>query len=215
MSHDRNKFGGTWDKDAFDAIAKEKIAAEEDDADRLAKAEYIRKNPVQRNPLNREESRQASGQIDIEGQVGKIKMTTAKAAAADRVGVFHCPATGKTFSDHITYLDHINGKKYQKAMGMNMRVERSSLSDVKSRLKAHAVIQQEKKDTTFEERFVSLETRMQNAREDEQQAKRQRVERKQEKKEREQEELKKELESGLDEEQKEMAAMMGLPLSFC
>ena len=38
--------------------------------------------------------------------------------------------TGKTFSDNITYLDHINGKKYQKELGMNMRVERSTKDDV-------------------------------------------------------------------------------------
>eukprot|EP00958_Prasinococcus_capsulatus_P003578 scaffold323_cov414-Prasinococcus_capsulatus_cf.AAC.60 len=39
--------------------------------------------------------------------------------------------------DSISYLDHINGKKQQKMLGMSMRVERSNVHQVKDRLKFH------------------------------------------------------------------------------
>merc|ERR1712196_359884 len=118
-----------WDKEAAAARAAEKDAAE-DDGGRLALAQKIREKPVERNPLSRDASRKGAGNVDYMSQIGKVKMTTSKAAAEDRVGAFYCPLTGKTFSDHI------NGKKYQRELGMNMRVERSSASDVKRKLKA-------------------------------------------------------------------------------
>ena len=109
----------TWDKQAAATRAVEKDAlAENPDA---ALAQRIRDKPVERNPRSRDASRGAAGNTDYMSQVGKVKMTTSKDAAKDRVGAFHCPLTGKTFSDDITYLDHINGKKYQKELGMNMR----------------------------------------------------------------------------------------------
>ena len=38
--------------------------------------------------------------------------------------------------DSVNYLDHINGKKHAKKMGFSMRVERSSVGDVKDRFKS-------------------------------------------------------------------------------
>lgn len=35
--------------------------------------------------------------------------------------------------DSINFLDHINGKKHQRNLGMSMKVERSSLDQVKER----------------------------------------------------------------------------------
>ena len=36
--------------------------------------------------------------------------------------------------DSLTYLDHINGKKHQRNLGMSMRIERSSLDQVSRKL---------------------------------------------------------------------------------
>lgn len=153
----------TWDKEAAAQRQKEKDAALEDGGAQ-EKARKIREKPVERNPLSAEVSRAGAGNTDYMGQIGKVKMATAKDATKDRVGAFYCPVTilspppsfsvgdtnwpserissslltrrfcsqltGKTFSDNITYLDHINGKKYQRELGMNMRVERSSKDDV-------------------------------------------------------------------------------------
>jgi hypothetical protein len=42
--------------------------------------------------------------------------------------------TGVTVQNSLAYLDHIHGKKYQRAMGMSMRVKAAELSEVQSRL---------------------------------------------------------------------------------
>ena len=47
-------------------------------------------------------------------------------------GGFVCKETGKVMRDSISYLDHINGKKQQKMLGMSMRVERSNVHQVSS-----------------------------------------------------------------------------------
>ena len=42
---------------------------------------------------------------------------------------FMCKETGVVLRDSSSYLDHINGKKQQKALGLSMRVERSTAGE--------------------------------------------------------------------------------------
>jgi len=191
--------------------AREKDAENDEDAQRLAQAQKIREKPVERNPLSRDHSRKVAGDVDYMKMVGKSKSISAKEAAKDRVGAFYCPLTGKTFSDNITYLDHINGKKYQKELGMKMRVERSTTSDVKSLLKRKKVEADEEKAAAAQgDTFVGLDARMARAREDEEARKKQRKDYREDKKKREQEKLQQEQMEGVDP----MMAMMGLPMGF-
>lgn len=41
-----------------------------------------------------------------------------------------------TTQDSVTYLDHINGKWHQRALGISMRVDKSSAENVKAKLEA-------------------------------------------------------------------------------
>ena len=50
---------------------------------------------------------------------------------------FKCKETGVILRDSMSYLDHINGKKQQRALGMSMRVERSTVDQVKARFESH------------------------------------------------------------------------------
>lgn len=50
--------------------------------------------------------------------------------------------------DSINFLDHINGKKHQRNLGMSMKVERSSLDQVKDRFNKNKRKVEEKKNTT-------------------------------------------------------------------
>lgn len=65
--------------------------------------------------------------------------------------------------DSINFLDHINGKKHQRNLGMSMRVERSSLDQVKKRFdmkkKEH---EQKKKDYDIEQRMRELKEEVRN-----------------------------------------------------
>ena len=46
---------------------------------------------------------------------------------------FQCKETGVVLHDSSAYLDHINGKKQMKARGLSMRVERSTVDQVKAK----------------------------------------------------------------------------------
>ena len=62
--------------------------------------------------------------------------------------------------DSINFLDHINGKKHQRNMGMSMKVERSSLDQVKARFAMNKKKQEDdekKKDYDFDSRIKELE----------------------------------------------------------
>ena len=62
--------------------------------------------------------------------------------------------------DSINFLDHINGKKHQRNMGMSMKVERSTLSQVKERFAMNKRKKEEvekKKEYDFDARMKELE----------------------------------------------------------
>merc|ERR1712130_139057 len=55
------------------------------------------------------------------------------------------------------FLDHINGKKHQRNLGMSMRVERSTLDQVKERFaKNKAKLEEKKVDYDFDQRMMEL-----------------------------------------------------------
>ena len=56
------------------------------------------------------------------------------AEGAPSTSAFVSKKTGVVVQNSLAYLDHIHGKKYQRAMGMSMRVKAAELSDVQSRL---------------------------------------------------------------------------------
>ena len=99
----------TWNKEEAAAKAREKDALADPDGQAAALAQKIREKPVERNPLSRDQSRDKAGNVDYMGQVGKVKMTTSKAAAKDRVGAFYCPVCYPILYVHTMcrcYLSH-------------------------------------------------------------------------------------------------------------
>ena len=52
-------------------------------------------------------------------------------------GGYYCKVCDCTVKDSISWLDHVNGKKHNRALGMNMRCERATLEGVQARLKDH------------------------------------------------------------------------------
>merc|ERR1712014_534951 len=54
---------------------------------------------------------------------------------------FYCSILKKVcqclLKDSLTYLDHINGKWHQRALGLTMRVEKSGVEKVRERIKLH------------------------------------------------------------------------------
>ena len=133
---------------------------------------------------------------------------------------WHCKVCDCFLKDSMAYLDHINGKKHQRTLGFTMRVEQSSIGDVKARLEAHKRKLEDGNNNNNSETAAkkkaeeSAMEKMAKVREEEEEAKRlKKEERKQRKEEKKQklEEEDGEEEEGADETEMdpEMAAMMG------
>ncbi|PHT28288.1 hypothetical protein CQW23_32103 [Capsicum baccatum] len=107
--------------------------------------------PVQRKPLKPRDY-----QVDLESRLGKTQehdlglglldlgqcyekletlVVTPIAPLSQQAG-YYCPVCECVVKDSANYLDHINGKKHQRALGMSMRVERSSLEQVQQRFES-------------------------------------------------------------------------------
>jgi U4/U6.U5 tri-snRNP component SNU23 len=72
-------------------------------------------------------------------------------------------------------MDHVNGKKHNRALGMNMRCERATIEDVQARLKSHKPSDRKKTSAgdPFSERSAleELDARIDKLREEEEQEK--------------------------------------------
>ncbi|KAF6165589.1 hypothetical protein GIB67_021859 [Kingdonia uniflora] len=76
---------------------------------------------VQRQPLKHRDY-----EVDLESRLGKTQVVTPIAPLSQQAG-YYCSVCECVVKDSANYLDHINGKKHQRALGMSMRVERASL----------------------------------------------------------------------------------------
>eukprot|EP01023_Acetabularia_acetabulum_P063552 TRINITY_DN7998_c0_g1_i1.p3 TRINITY_DN7998_c0_g1~~TRINITY_DN7998_c0_g1_i1.p3 ORF type:complete len:149 (-),score=30.89 TRINITY_DN7998_c0_g1_i1:157-603(-) len=82
-------------------------------------------------------------------KVGKSQVITAVTPLNQQAG-FYCSVCDCILRDSQSYLDHINGKWHNRALGMSMKVERVSVDKVKKRLEMH----RRKKEQTGNEEYV-------------------------------------------------------------
>ncbi|KAI8818403.1 uncharacterized protein EV422DRAFT_185427 [Fimicolochytrium jonesii] len=122
--------------------------------------------PVERGLLQARE-----GPIDLTSNLNKTQIV--QASGAQQPG-FYCKVCDCTVKDSVNYLDHINGWKHQKNMGMSMNVERSTVDQVKARLEAL------KRKAAVPE--LDFDARIEKAKEEEEEAKRAKKREKKEKK---------------------------------
>ncbi len=137
-------------------------------------------------------------------QVGTKQLVNIEKGQVQGAG-FTCKESGVTLRDSLSYLDHINGKKQQKMLGLNMHVDRSSVDQVKERFAMHKASKEIRASTVVDD-GISFSERVRKAEEEEWMLKEERRELKRKKSESKQKE-KQRAEAADDED--EMAAMMG------
>lgn len=153
----------TWDKETYEARAKNRAKAENlESIDRELEQENGSSLRVKKND-EKEEFRQAEKgaagpmlskraylksreeRIDLESKIGQseiidpdasvtqVKITDGVTKNASGVG-WYCKVCDCTLKDSLSYLDHINGRKHQRALGYSMRAKRSTAADVRARI---------------------------------------------------------------------------------
>ncbi|KAJ6974000.1 zinc finger matrin-type protein 2 [Populus alba x Populus x berolinensis] len=94
--------------------------------------------PVQRKPLKHRDY-----EVDLDSRLGKTQVVTPIAPLSQQAG-YYCSVCECVVKDSANYLDHINGKKHQRALGMSMRVERAISSTAINGLIIHSGMVQER-----------------------------------------------------------------------
>lgn len=137
----------TWDREAASARAAERLEREEGPArgaisgPRLLSdgvgeaAPYRNAEPGMSGPEGSSRAFLTARSVDLhlDAKVNKRKLVT-DATPLAAVGGYWCELCQCTLRDSLTWLDHINGIKHQRRMGVSMRVEASTVEDVTAKL---------------------------------------------------------------------------------
>lgn len=181
-----NTYRRKWNKEEFIERAREREDKEQEGERHRSKGRVLH---VQRKPLKHRDY-----EVDLTSRLGKTQVVTQVAPLNQQAG-YYCSVCECVVKDSANYLDHINGKKHQRALGMSMRVERATLKQVQERFDS---LKRRKTDFTEQD----FDNRILKQQEEEEERKRQRKEKKKEKK------KEKVVEEDVLEDS-EMAALMG------
>mmetsp|Transcript_6606 Transcript_6606/g.15159 ORF Transcript_6606/g.15159 Transcript_6606/m.15159 type:complete len:235 (+) Transcript_6606:45-749(+) len=181
----------TWDVEEYERRARERAengeVAVEGDVDSRplrAREEFQRAGEEMQGPegSSRAFVQARKTNLNLTSAIGKTQII-ADSGIRQKGGGWYCDVCECLLKDSSNYLDHINGKKHQRALGYSMRVERSTVDQVVGRLDANRKRKEEedsgKQGPTAMEAY---EARMAKAAAEEERAKRARREQKIQKK---------------------------------
>jgi U4/U6.U5 tri-snRNP component SNU23 len=146
----------TWDKQAYEEKARERAEAEAEAQDgpltdapsaaakdgvKRMREEFVAAEPGAAGPEGSARAfvRAREGDsllANLENKAGTTQIVTAAALEAGVGAGYWCEVCSCLLKDSSAYLNHVNGKKHQRALGFSMRVERVGADVVKSKLEA-------------------------------------------------------------------------------
>eukprot|EP01084_Bolivina_argentea_P197705 338750_1 len=136
----------TWDKEAYERIAKDRLERGEesqlDEAKRIAalkeKANREEFLPADDKAEGPEGSKRAylkarTRDLGLDSMAGKtVEVTTDEKGKVQ--GGYYCEVCECLLKDSLAWLDHINGKRHQVKLGYSMRVKKSSVGNIEKKL---------------------------------------------------------------------------------
>lgn len=157
-----------WDREEYERLAEERKREEREQYEE----EEDKKKKIK--PVKRELLKQREYKVDLDSKLGK-SIVINKSTPTAQSGGYYCNVCDCVVKDSINFLDHINGKKHQRNLGMSMRIERSSLDAVKNRFQVNKKKMEEKK------KEYDMAARMQEIAEEEEKLREYRKEKRKEK----------------------------------
>jgi len=131
----------TWNKEEYAKRAKERKEKETKeilnlDLDQLKNHPSHTEKRHRGAIIKRDLLRPHKYDVNINDKIGTRKVITESTADSERSG-WYCFECKCQLKDSHTYLDHINGKKHQRMLGMSMKTPTSTLQQVRNRLEFH------------------------------------------------------------------------------
>jgi len=137
---ERRKGGGKIQQSSLSNGNEDVTLKDEDEKEEFRKANDGRAKPMF---SKRAFLKARSEKVDLESKLHTREIISVEEATVNKTdGVtktasgagWYCKVCDCILKDSMTYLDHINGRKHQRALGYSMRTEKSTLSDVQERL---------------------------------------------------------------------------------
>lgn len=139
-----------WDRAHYERLAQDRARGKDDAS---TEPEVKELQLLQRRTYN----------VDLDSGLGKsviVQRAASASTSSATASAYYCSICDCDTKDSINFLDHINGTKHQRNLGMSMKVERSTLDQVKNRFAAN------KQKRELVQKEYDLESRVREANEE-------------------------------------------------